>query len=52
LKISRENGIENEERKLKMKKVGKKNIRAESEIEREKFIIINNKERWERKAYY
>ena len=41
LKISRENEVENEERKWKMKKVGKKKIRKESEIEieREKFII-------------
>jgi hypothetical protein len=39
LKISKENGVENEERKWKMKKIGKKKIREESEIEREKFII-------------
>jgi len=31
---------------MKMKTVGKKKIREESEIEREKFII--KKERWEK----
>ena len=35
----------------KWRKFGKKMIREESEIEREKFIIIN-KERWEREIYY
>jgi hypothetical protein len=39
LKISSQNGVENEERKLKMEKVGKKKIREEIVIEREKFII-------------
>jgi hypothetical protein len=39
LKINRENGVENEATKWKMKKIGKKKIREESEIEREKFII-------------
>ena len=38
-KLVEKNWVENEERKWKMKKVGKKKIREESEIEREKFII-------------
>jgi len=46
LKISRENGVENEERKWKMKKDGKKKIREESEIEREKFIKIKVREKF------
>ena len=46
LKISRENGVENEERKWKMKKVGKKKIREEWDWEKKVFIKIKVREKF------